>query len=346
MQPPISDSDEFCTFIPSAERARKLDARMRTRLADSVRRVAEQARGHIPIPDDDLTRFLAQARSGAVAPLIFGAYYDLVLALESGALSDASDLLTEIAVSVPATKELDIIALGADSEPRSTSRYKRLFNTDETTPLELNAPTQDLASAYRAKVLEALGLLDDGYPKLAAEIHALVREVVLASGATDPNALQFGGVSSFMLWGALALNVSYPLSTVEMVEALAHESAHNLLFGLSIDGPLLENDASLSHPSPLRRDLRHLDGVYHATFVTARMHRAVAELLNGGAFDRKDEAAARGVLTTDERNFAAGLETVLAHAKLTPVGRKVLDGAREYMETAKRLTPRGAPRGA
>jgi hypothetical protein len=333
MKSPISDSDFICAFLPSAERAQLLDARMRNRLADSVRRVAEQARGHIPIPGESLARFLARAESGGIPPLVFGAYYDLVLALESGALARAGDLLDEIAESSPAAKELDIVALGVDSRTQeSTHRYQRFFNTDESTPLEINPPDPDIASAYRARVIEALGLLDRGYPELAAEIRVLVREVVLAAGPSDPNAAQFGGVSSFMLWGALALNVSFPLSRVEMVEALAHESAHNLLFGLSSDGPLLENDASLQHPSPLRRDLRHLDGIYHATFVSARMHRAVSELLTSDAFEPGDEDEAHKALVTNRRNFAAGLETLLAHAKLTRVGRKVLDGAREYMQ--------------
>jgi hypothetical protein len=342
MKSPISDSDFICAFLPSAERAQLLDARMRSRLADSVRRVAEQARGHIPIPGESLARFLARAESGGIPPLVFGAYYDLVLALESGALARAGDLLGEIAESSPAAKELDIVALGANSRQESTRRYQRLFNTDESTPLEINPPDPDIASAYRARVIEALGLLDRGYPELAAEIRILVREVVLAAGPSDPNAAQFGGVSSFMLWGALALNVSFPLSRVEMVEALAHESAHNLLFGLSSDGPLLENDASLQHPSPLRRDLRHLDGIYHATFVSARMHRAVSELLTSDAFEPGDEDEARKALVTNRQNFSAGLETLLAHAKLTRVGRKVLDGARVYLQQPPRETDDGA----
>ena len=69
---------------------------------------------------------------------------------------------------------------------------------------------------------------------------------------------------------------------LSLLETLAHEAAHSLLFGIQISGPLVLNPDDARFASPLRVDLRPMDGVYHATFVSARMHFAMQELLASG----------------------------------------------------------------
>src|SRR5204863_186223 len=82
---------------------------------------------------------------------------------------------------------------------------------------------------------DAFALLDAGDPELAGEIRALLREIILAAGSKDPKALTFDGASSFMLWGAIIINADRSDGPIGMVQMLAHESAHNLLFGFSAD---------------------------------------------------------------------------------------------------------------
>ncbi len=134
--------------------------------------------------------------------------------------------------------------------------------------------------------------MESGDPALAAEIRTLLREIVLAAGSEDPKAMTFDGASAFMLWGAIIINANRRDGAVGMVQMLAHESAHNLLFGFSADGPLVENSAEELYSSPLRVDPRPMDGIYHATFVTARMHRAIKQLLDSGVLDSR--AAGKG----------------------------------------------------
>ena len=45
-----------------------------------------------------------------------------------------------------------------------------------------------------------------------------------------------------MLWGAIVLNPRMLKSALEVAQALAHESGHNLLFGLCADGALVVDD--------------------------------------------------------------------------------------------------------
>jgi len=154
---------------------------------------------------------------------------------------------------------------------------------------------------------------------------------VLAVGSSEPDAWSFDGASSFLLWGAVVLNAAEGASVLATIQAVAHESAHNLLFGLSADGPLVLNGDLERYPSPLRTDARPLDGIFHATFVTARMQQAVGALRAAGALLPAERDEAESALAANAALFAQGLATLDRHAKLTPLGEAVLAGARAVM---------------
>ena len=134
-----------------------------------------------------------------------------------------------------------------------------------------------------------------------------------------------------MLWGAVVLNVAAYKTTLDMVQALAHESGHNLLFGLCAHGPLHENGDTERYASPLRTDPWPMDGIVHATYVTARMHQSVQRLADAGVLDAAQMAEARGANRDNVKRFAMGMETIDRHARLTPLGRAVMGGAERYM---------------
>jgi HEXXH motif-containing protein len=165
---------------------------------------------------------------------------------------------------------------------------------------------------------------------------------VLAAGPREKGAAVFDGASAFTLWGMVVLNAASHVTTLDAVQALAHESAHMLLFGLAADGPLVENDGGERFGSPLRQDPRPIDGIYHATFVTARMYQAVARLLGAGALSTAERLEAEAALETHAKHFDRGAETLERHARLTRVGAAALAGARSYMERARRPRVRRA----
>lgn len=322
---------DLTAFDPSAERAWAVSARMGQRLADSLRYIVDQADGHLPVPRAAMDGFLARLAAGPVPPLVFGAYCDLVLALGANELDDAARLLREIADAPNAPGGPLIVDLGDPQADAMANRYRRLVDTDPTMPFTIWPPPADSARRARALIGETMRLLDRGNPALAAEIRILLQEIVLAAGKVEAAASDFDGVSSFMLWGAIVLNVEAHKTVLDMVQAVAHESAHNLLFGLCADGPLHVDDETELHASPLRIDPRPMDGIIHATYVTARMHQAVQRLIEAGVLDdaRRDDAGRANELNV--KRFAMGLETVDRHAHLTPLGRAVRDGAVRYM---------------
>ena len=135
------------------------------------------------------------------------------------------------------------------------------------------------------------------------------------------------------LWGALFLNADFHRTAQAVAEVLAHESAHSLLFGFCTDSALVENSDDERYNSPLRTDPRPMDGIYHATFVSARMHWAMSRLLEARVLDDEATEATRGARDADVRNFWSGYEVVAEHGRLTDLGRALMNEAHAYMET-------------
>ncbi len=190
--------------------------------------------------------------------------------------------------------------------------------------------------------MAAFDLLDRGFPAMAAEIRALLREIVIASGPEDPNVMTFDGSSAYMLWGATLLNARGQTNILDTAQALAHESGHNLLFGYCANGPLIENADDELFASPLRMDPRPMDGIVHATYVIARMHQTLERLIGSGILTSDQSEAALADLDLHRRKFHEGDGVIRKGGRLTPLGKSVIASARDYMAAAATLQPRTA----
>ena len=271
---------------------------------------------------------LRRIEAGPVLPWVFGAYVDLVLALFAERDDDAGAILDELLNSKPTAPDaLRIVTLDAELSEGQSARYRRLLSDDIACELE---PLRREASAHaESRLAAALGLLRSGAPDLFGEFRALVREIVLvrpAGGQAD-----FGGASTFSLWGALVLNAEAFGDRLDVAVSLAHEAAHGLLFGLALGGRLVENDDAERYPSPLRRDLRPMEGVAHATYVTARMAYALRTLIDSGRLNGPEMKRAVDQLVHNEQIYRSGIATVSAHARFTPVGAAAFEALRNAM---------------
>jgi hypothetical protein len=321
-------------FEPDAGRVRFFDQRMRLRLADSLRYILEQADGQLDLPQDQFLNFLSQLEHKPAAPLAFGFYNDTVLAIEEDNIEEASRLLRTLINLPPSPGGIIIKDLADPAQDAMALRYARFISDDPSVQFDVFPPSPKAAAACRVQIQQAFALMDAGDPELAAEIRALLREIILATGAKDPKALTFDGASSFMLWGGILLNADRSDGAIGMVQMLAHESAHNLLFGFSADESLVENPYDELFSSPLRLDPRPMDGIYHATFVTARMYRAVRRLIDSKILSGELLEKAHKDLAENARLFTKGIETVERHGKLSPLGKALIQGASEYMAAA------------
>jgi len=329
IEPPVSAA--IYDFAPDANRAHILDQRMRRQLKDSLSHVFEQSAEILALSRTQCDKFLAQLECKPVSPLAFSLYCDLVIAIENNELDHAGKLAGEL-ISLPEHPGGPKIFELADPKKNSTARrYTRFVDTDPEMPFEILAPSREAAENCRRQINSAFALMDAGDPALALEIRALLREIILAAGAIQTGGYTFDGASSFMLWGAIILNAARAREELTMVQMLAHESAHNLLFGMALDEPLLHNSPDERYKSPLRDDPRPLEGIYHATFVSARMHRALKTLLESKTLSPGQEKMARKDLEADARRFNEGFEVVQRHGKLTEIGRIIIRNACDYM---------------
>jgi HEXXH motif-containing protein len=323
-------------FEPDAARARALNRSLRVGTAESLEHILRASRDVLPVDEAGLAAVATALRGDKrFPPGLFGLYYDLVDAIAEDRLDDAGACFAAITLQRPvadavAIRRLDDAELGAGM----AERYGRMLDTDAANPHRFFAPDPADCAAGALLLGEATDLLRKGCPRVHAEFTELVTEIVMAGGTNLATEEDFLAGSTFTLWGALFVNPAIKRTRLSLVETLAHETAHSLLFGIQVSGPLVLNPDEERFASPLRVDPRPMDGVYHATFVSARMYVAMQELIAANLLDGEDTARARAAAAADREHFFEGLETVKRHARLTATGAAVMAGAEDYMRRA------------
>ena len=185
----------------------------------------------------------------------------------------------------------------------------------------------------------SLDLLRAHAPVTYGEMETLVSEIVPVHGKVHDD-LEFDGASSLRRWGTVLINMARNRSRVALAETLVHEAAHGTLFAMSPVEFYVLNPAEERFSSPLRLDPRPLDGIYHATFVLARMHVAMRELVASPDLDQDARAQAMALARHSRANFQEGYDVLAAHADYTPTGRAIMEDTHAYMQA---LAPLPAP---
>jgi hypothetical protein len=278
-------------FPPDGSRAAFLYARMIERLAQSVEEIVQGCSSHLKF-DESVARLSKRIRaSSRVAPELYCVYFDLLQAVRHDDLDASARLLREMDIRMDAPLPSFYSRWGA--LPESTARrYLAYVNVDPTTQINFKALSSSDFDDVRRLADDAFGVLERAAPEIGAEIRSLLTEIVFVSGVPNES-LRFDGATSFFCWGALFLNADAHRSLVGMIDGLTHESAHTYLFSLSLGDPFVTNPDDELHASPLRPDPRPLDGTFHATYVSARMHYALSHMIESGVLSERDESEAR-----------------------------------------------------
>lgn len=323
--------DNYFNFIPHVYRSRQLDVRMRNQLIDSLIYLAESLTPFDPASGEKLELIVRQGIKGySFSPSSFGLYYEIASSMMNNDFSKAEKLIDELTEECAKPPiDFEVLTL-AELPNNSCERYQRLMDMDPESRFAIISPLEASAEAQVQNFNSAFQKLKIALPELAGEVESLIRQVILVEG--DPTlGYDFAGGSCYMLWGALFINAASHPTELLMMEAIAHESAHSLLFGFTVDEPLVLNEASERYKSPLRDDPRPMDGIYHSTYVSARMHWAMKQLSCSSAVDDQMAMDALERTSIHALNFHNGLALIKQHGVLSPTGRALMDSAEIYM---------------
>jgi hypothetical protein len=158
------------------------------------------------------------------------------------------------------------------------------------------------------------------------EIHENVRMIKLFSGQVTM------GFTDMRILGAMLIRL--PRNTVDSVlyfyEHIIHEASHIHLNCLMASDPLILNDRNELFNSPLRNDPRPMIGVFHATFVSARIARSFLKLYQA----TKDKELLQPLAEVLDETIR-GIKEIELNAKLSMTGIKLVDEMKDLFNTAK-----------
>jgi HEXXH motif-containing protein len=312
---------EDFSFAPDPARASALDWGVHRALGDRLALTCARARERVSFDEPALDALVGRLRRGLRhPPSAFAVYEDLLQALADDDLEAVEARFAELAAVPPAGAGARVVALDRVDRPE---RYARPG---------LKTPSREAADAFAVRYQRGMGLMRAFAPELAGEVDGVVHEVVVVvEDEAGPDRMNSGAHAR--LWGRLFLGADRHPTDFAMVEAIALESARNLLSGFCTDGPLVENGRDERFASPPDPDPRPMEEIYLGTFVSARAHWMIARLL-ASSLDAETRLAAKDSLGRRRRDFEAGFRTVAEHGRLTRPGRELMRRARAYMDAA------------
>lgn len=316
-------------LAPSPSRVDEIDSVLRLRLAESFEYL-----GSLPSFEAGrltaLSALVERLKAGPVSSWVFCLYSRLVAKLSKGVQGNAESFDAAVdAASLPAAQ--GVIGLRDSTVTDSWwDHFQLLLDTDRLSPFRPIAPTGEEFSRCEHDIAASLALMRRIDPIWHDEVKSLLRSIVLGSPSNSDLANFFNGASTFFLWGAALLNANIRRAPISMVDLLVHESSHVLLFGLASSGGLTRNSGKERYASPVRTDKRPIDGIFHACFVTTRVHLAMKRLLDSGSLGEEDSRLAIKYSQHNERAGRESLAVLERHAEPTNLGKAILASLQEY----------------
>ena len=321
-------------FLPDKIRAQQLYTHMKDRLVSSLLYVFEQVGEHADINKEDLISCLDSVeRAKRVNPVLYGLYYDLLIAASQNSPAEITEnFRCIVATDTPDMEDISILSFcPPDLDVKTIDLYRRSLDIETDSPFDFSSPCETSVQRCNELIVNALEVIKHAAPKLHAEISALITQIILSGSKPLNGADSYDGASSVYLWGAICINADSHHSLLHMIETLIHETAHSLLFGLSVDEPLVQNPPQLRYPSPLRKEPRPMDGVYHVTFVSARVHYGLSCVRNSELLDHTSMQNVEQRLSVHNEAFMDSITTVGREAMLSSLGESIMQNAKQYM---------------
>ena len=303
-----------------AVRVQRIDADLKHDLIASLEHI--DVTGGLTHLHERSVQISERLRARAVPPGVYGAYYGLVYALLAEESANVERQLELLLKEVFGAERERVIGLGDAASDPFAEMITRMVDTDPDRRFLLESPSPEECATFANALDVALAFLREHWRAAYDELSILARLLVLAKPAIGSDD-DFDGASTYMCWGAVVLNAAPGKTRIGLLETVIHESSHNLLFGLSMDEALVE-DCEDRFPSPLRADPRPLDGIFHATFVSARMAAFLKGLARRVQISATETEELEQRIRVDLSNTRDGLK-VLKQSALTDLGNSIMN---------------------
>lgn len=302
------------------------------RIAESLRELSS-ALADYPYADDLVARAALVEGGVFLHPAAYSTYFQLIRAVQADDEKALPPLIAALAMA-PMSDGIEIRMLGFDAFGRKGVRTTRNdFASDSLLHTQMGLVPTAAAPRMRQKLTAALDLIPNLSPKAWQDITGVTSEIVAAYGNMRV-LTTFDGCSSLERYGSVLINMRRDRTSLGLAETLVHESAHGLLFALTCNEHRVLNSPSERYASPLRGDPRPLDGIYHAVFVLARMYAFVRDAAQNPNTGQAMRAEAEQRMEARRKNFIDGYTVLQEHARLTDIGRSLLDDAYARVMTA------------
>lgn len=317
-------------FEPSGRRGELLASSVQRDLLDSLRHVSDATAGsEIALTLEPA--LVSLSRGVRASPQAFGQYFEMAEALFADDEKRALNAAVDLVACLPCKPGFEVVARGSSAARALDNILDRRMGEEARRFADVD---DHLMLGFRERLQQGMNLLEQGAPGLHAEMMAILSTVLVAQ-APQGALREFDGASHYQFWGLLLINPRHHPTRLAMAEVLAHESGHLVLFAMTRDEPLVYNADDELFSSPLRVDPRPMDGIFHATYVSARMAWTMNQLANSGRLTPQERDEAIVAEHQDRANFERGIATVQAHGQLSPLGREVMASAYAWMTLAR-----------
>jgi len=269
---------------------------------------------------------------GPVASAILA---DVVSHISAGNGEAAKQAFIEIDTVTQELQDNSTVGWQSSVLPQSIwKKMHRLFDTDAEISFNPRPPTSEQVDLFTSRAAEVRDILARFSPAALAEFDQIVK-ITLLGGPEDETPLSsFDGCSTFFCPGAILINVAEKRTLVRTLEVLLHEASHVLLYAIVGSDGLSANDPEALFASPLRPDPRPMEGIFHAAFVTARVHWVISYALSQAGFPEELRDEFETEKDRLEMASRTSLEVMLESCIPTPPGEKVFSDLKRYWSIA------------
>lgn len=322
------------SFEPQGKRAKQINLQMRYNLAESFEHIKEALSSEFSLDCENFNQIILGLKEGKpYSSLLFALYTKLVINIQNENFEDIDKLLQLIYQQTPLqTIRPDFVTLNSKNFLGEGKLLADMMNIEEGTDFSIVSTSDNSAKNFSNRLMQSLDVINQYLPELSYEINALVTQIIMVEPAKD-STLLFDGGSSYMLWSGLFLNAKSHDSVIALVEVLAHEASHMLLFGFAAEESLTLNSDDERFRSPLRDDARPMEGIYHAMFAAARMFWAMNSLLDTNMLVSEEIDYAQKRVQSNLKAYFDAYQVVEEQALLTDTGKKIHNETWNYMRS-------------